>query len=77
MPIENSIARAKRFLEAYRDSPDTDCESGDPIGGVVRDMLTDLAHFCDAEGIDIDERMGAAMEVFEEEHEYAAEEAEF
>lgn len=37
------------------------------LSGAVRDLLTDLVHICNANQIDIDERLDAAIEIAAEE----------
>ncbi len=44
---------------------------GTNLAGAVRDILTDLVHFCKDHGLDFDERVQAAKEVSEEEKDEA------
>lgn len=44
-------------------------EDGAEIRGAIRDMITDLMHICVTEGLDIDDIIESAREVFEEEAE--------
>jgi hypothetical protein len=40
---------------------------GTTFAGAVRDLLTDLAHLCAERGVDVEERLRAALEVAAEE----------
>lgn len=74
MSTENHrAARAEKVLKAYRKSNRAEYGPKEELRIVMRDLMTDLAHFCWVEGIDVGERWEAAMEVYEEEFEDEAE----
>ncbi len=47
--------------------PEFAADAGTDIRGAVRDMLTDIIHYCRANGLDPKDRFDAAYEVAEEE----------
>jgi predicted RNA-binding protein associated with RNAse of E/G family len=64
--MSKETERVKGFLEEYYiDNP----QMGSPdMSAAIRDLLTDLIHICDEEGIDIQSRLNDAEKVFNEEN---------
>lgn len=75
MPTQDRMKMAEKILKAYSKAKPREYGPDEDMHIVLRDLLTDLAHYCEAEGIDLDERMGSAMEVFEEERAFEEESA--
>ncbi len=57
---EDRVDRIDAIREFYKDSSDDD-------EALVRDILTDLMHFCDDEGMDFNARLEMARMHYEEE----------
>lgn len=55
---------AHAALEAFQERTRTNDEDGDTI---LRDLLTDLRHWADREGVDFDRELSASLDHFNEE----------
>ena len=64
-PIQKSVADIAHIVKAMirRDGSDA--------SGAVRDLMTDLRHFCEAKGLDFHERADASYQVYLEEKQAA------
>ena len=63
--MRKSAKELKEYLEKeYINSPTMGSSN---ISTAIRDLLTDLLHLGDIEGIDIDERFSSAEKVYQEE----------
>jgi len=61
--VTRSMARMKKIVESYEKEQGTDTSSA------VRDLLTDLRHYCDAKGIDMYVLLDGSYQVYLEEKE--------
>ena len=59
--IRESVARIGCVLKEMTDADDSDTDSA------LRDLLTEIRHYCEAKNIDLNERLDASYEVYLEE----------
>lgn len=57
----STLKELTEFIQRATEKGETDTV------GAVRDVITDLLHYCDQNGIDFHDRLGSATEVFNEE----------
>ena len=64
MPAKGDKAIQEKLKELIKFAQDRgEC----PTKGAIRDILTDMMHICKEQGIDFDERLESAREVYNEE----------